>query len=157
MNNMNDTKWPFPTTMSEVITTVDKTITETIEDLKKAWPFPKGTITISEPQEEVEMTEPATLTATKKGIKFVHFDIDKKTCCTVAYRPCKPDTPGMKMLEVAVTYKHPKDQYNKKLGSMTAAGRFLNGRTICMPLRGRNNDETYWNLYHAFVVATDRQ
>ena len=147
------TKWPFPTTMSEVINKIDDTITtgkDVLSSLKEGWPFPKGAVTeISEPN------EPVTLTATKERIKFVHFDYGD-TVCTVAYRPCNFKK-GLKMLEIAVAYKHPKDQYNKKIGARTAAQRFLDGRTVCMPLRGKSNEETYWNLYHAFVVAADEQ
>jgi hypothetical protein len=148
------TKWPFPTTMSEVINKIDDTITtgkDILSSLKDDWPFPtRAKVTgIAEP------TQPITLTATQEGIKFVHFD-EGDVVCTVAYRPCNPKK-GLKMLEVAVSYKHPKDQFNRKIGARTAAERFLDGRTICVPLRGKTNFNTYWNLYHAFVVAADKQ
>jgi hypothetical protein len=137
--------WPFPTVMTEKVM-------DTINTIKDEWVFPKSKSFI---QEIAEATEPVTLTATKERIKFIHFNEDD-VVCTVAYRPCN-FTKGLKMLEVAVSYKHPKDQYNKKIGARNAAQRFLEGRTVCVPLRGKTNDETYWNLYHAFVVAADQQ
>lgn len=138
MKPMSD--WPFP--HSSQVSNILNKIQEATDNLltKKDTQLVK----IAEPN------EPPTLIATKERVKFVHFDNNNGTVCTVAYRPCN-FTPGLKMLEVAVSYKHPKDQYSRKIGARVAAERFLNGRTVCMPLRGKNNDETYWNLYHAFA------
>lgn len=132
--------------MSELVEGFKEAVTTTPKKVINSWPFPTGSSF-----EEISKPEPVTLTATKEGIKFIHFD-EKGVACTVAYRPCNP-TKGLKMLEVAVSYKHPKDQYNRKIGAQTAAQRFLDGHTVCVPLRGKSNEKTYWNLYHAFVVA----
>ena len=55
------------------------------------------------------------------------------------------------MLDLAVAYVHPKDQFNKKIGAMTAASRFLSGNYVTMPLRDKDNYVTYNNIVDAFA------
>jgi hypothetical protein len=87
------------------------------------------------------------------GVRFMHLR-GWKTSCTVAYRPLQND-PHSQVLEIAVTYKHSKDQYNRKVGSTIAAKRFLEGNTITMPIRGKTNHETLLNIRQVFLESVE--
>ena len=93
---------------------------------------------------------PLTITeeATRYGVRFMHF-MYTDAPCTVAYRPASSNK-NCKMLEIAVAYKHPNDQYCKKTGASIAAERMLAGNSIFMPLRGRDNYDTMYQLNQVF-------
>ena len=111
---------------------------------KEAWPFPTGGID--------DIVDSPTEVATRQGVRFLHLNdpCNPTVACTVAYRPVKPYRNG-KMLEIAVAYKHPRDTYIRKTGTLIAAERFLSGQTVVMPLRSRNNYTTLYNLRVTFL------
>lgn len=110
------------------------------------WPFP-----MFKPTEEYSKLTPRTSTteANSIGVRFMHLQGDTVSC-TVAYRPLVKHK-NSTMLEVAVAYKHKKDQYCRKIGAELAADRFLEGNTITMPIRGSNNTETMRNIAKIFL------
>lgn len=90
--------------------------------------------------------KPITQQATEMGIKFYH-QMWGHTRYTVAYRPVSERG---RMLEIALAYTHPKDQYCKRTGARLAAERFMDGKTVVMPLRGGSPEITYHNLASLF-------
>ncbi len=102
-----------------------------------AWPWPR-----KDPG-----AKSVTQLATEQGVKFIHVQYLQRRC-TIAYRPVKHNGT---MLDLAVAYVHPKDQFNKKIGAMTAASRFLSGNYVTMPLRDKDNYVTYNNIVDAFA------
>ena len=121
---------------------------------RNSWPFPT-----SKPDDNGTRLNLDSLTVTIKtatqeandlGVRFAHlFVAGKKGGCTVAYAPTS-DYRGSKMLDIAVAYTHPNDQYTRKVGAELAAERWLAGQAIQMPLRGRDNHQTQYNLWRAF-------
>lgn len=109
------------------------------------WPFPL--------QRLLEKTDSITEQANREGIRFMHLQGDNVSC-TVAYRPLSKNS-NSHVLELAVTYKHKNDQYNRKLGAELAAQRFLNGNTIIMPIRGRDSVETMRNISSIFLYSVE--
>lgn len=89
------------------------------------------------------------------GVRIAHLQRpENKGGCTVAYRPqLGPGTRG-RMLEVAVSYTHPNEQYVKKVGAQIASWRFLVGETICVPINARTPSQTIQNLWHMFYFST---
>lgn len=112
-------------------------VTTTWKDEDASWPWPTG----------YPESKSITQTATEQGIKFIHVQHLERRC-TIAYRPVKHNG---NMLDIAVAYVHPKDQFNKKIGAMTAASRFMSGRYVTMPLRNKDNYVTYNNIVDAFA------
>lgn len=90
--------------------------------------------------------KPITQQATEAGIKFFH-QMYGKNRYTVAYRPV---TENGKMLEIALAHVHPKDQYSKRTGARLAAERFLDGKTVIMPLHNKNTCNFYYKLATIF-------
>jgi hypothetical protein len=123
----------------------------------ESWPFP-----VSKPDPKPELIDiigdySTTEDATAVGVRFAHlFEPGRKGGCTVAYRPVS-FAKNSKMLEIALAYTHPRDQYVRKTGAELAAQRWLDGQTVTMPLRGRDNHETQYNLWRAFYNSVYSQ
>jgi len=109
------------------------------------WPFPT--------QKPTQQTTTITEQANRAGIRFMHLQ-GLTAACTVAYRPLSKNS-NSHVLELAVTYKHKNDQYNRKTGAELAAQRFLNGNTIIMPIRGRDSKETMANITRVFLFTVE--
>lgn len=84
--------------------------------------------------------------AVEEGVKFFH-QMDGENRYTIAYRPVSQRG---KMLELAVAYTHPNDQYCKRTGARLAAERFLEGKTVMMPIRSKSTLRTYYKLATLF-------
>lgn len=121
--------------------------------INSIWPWPTSLI-FPFPMIKPEQQETIGEMANKQGIRFLHLQ-GKEVSCTVAYRPVVK-YPKSKMLEISVAYKHPKDQFNKKIGCNLAAERFLNKETITLPIRGKNNAETLQNIAEIFLDSVER-
>lgn len=104
-----------------------------------------GSMALKFPTSGLEI-KPLTQQATEEGIKFFH-QMHGDARYTVAYRPI---TENGKMLEIAVAYTHPRDQYCKRTGARLAAERFLEGKTVVMPIRDKNPYKTYYKLATLF-------
>ena len=119
------------------------------------WPFPTSKpveVVEAFPNHESHMVRDTEL-ATMHGVRFSHlFEPNVKGGCTVAYKPLS-DYRGSRMLECAVAYTHPKDTYCRKVGAELAAGRWLDGKTIVVPLRGKTNHETQYNIWRMFYES----
>lgn len=110
-----------------------------------SWPWPTSM--------EEQVTTAFTAKAVDMGVKFIHFKPTDyaKHPCTIAYRPiinCKRG--NGKMVEVAVTYLHPGEQYNKKRGAEIASERFLNGMTVTLPFY---DSKDKWRFIHRMSTA----
>jgi len=116
-----------------------------------SWPFPT-----SKPDQVVYTHDPRTvpqMVAEDYGVRFVHLHLPGRPGgCTVAYAPTV-FTKNCKMLEIAVAYTHPRDNYSKKVGIQLATDRWLSGNTVVMPLRGKNVHETTNNLWNTFYYS----
>lgn len=138
------TNWTWP----------ESSYKELIAHATKAWPFPVGNF---ETEYEAAFIPSSTAVATENGIKFAHFNSTngKGVGCTVAYRHILYPEKG-KLVELAVSYKNPKDQPNKKIGNQLAAERFLAGNTIVMPIGTKDYSDFMYTLANVFFWPAKR-
>ena len=95
-----------------------------------AWPFPHGPLETST-FEEILRDHNITVT-------HIFNESRNKGGVTLAWRSCNTHR-NTRMVEVAVAYCHPDDNYVRKVGSRLAVDRFLAGNTVVVPARTGNS------------------
>ena len=94
------------------------------------------TFNIKYAEEEFDLPEP----------KICHcIDPSGKGGVTIAYRVCKPEYKGARMVEVALAYCSPSDRFNKEVGRQLALHNYYSRRTVTVPARNKNQSLS-WTL-----------
>lgn len=85
------------------------------------------------------------------GVVHVYDKTNPKGGMTVAYRKATQYKSGF-MVEVAVATCSEKDSFSKKIGTLLALGKFADGETILVPIRGLlcNDENIAFNVKYAF-------
>lgn len=97
-------------------------------------------------------------TAKELGIGIVHiYDTENpKGGLTVAYKRCSPYRSG-KMVTVAVHTCSEHDNFDRKIGTSGALGRFIEGNTIDLPiLKTWSTTNISWAVKSAFTALYER-
>lgn len=116
-----------------------------MSEYRAAWPFPVGNKPDAVHLQRAKAPAPST---TKQDfmvanrVRVVHFfdKNDPKGGVTVAYRKTSEHN-SSNMVEVAVAYCSPKDQFSKKIGTELALDYFNQGRAILVPARVSGTDD----------------
>jgi len=106
------------------------------------------------PDTFTSVAEPTALSANEaqaQGILIIHaMGYKNKGGVTIAYRKMNQHK-NCRMVEVATAYCSPQDVFSKKIGTRTAFGNFLQGKTIMVPARRKDNDnEVVYTLRNIF-------
>lgn len=91
--------------------------------------------------------------ALESDIKLVHTQGNFGGGFTFAWRRCS-EFRRDRMIEVAVTFCSPKDQFCRKIGASLTLDKFINdGYTIMVPAGSENSEEIVYNLRRMFGVV----
>ncbi len=121
-----------------------------MSEYQAVWPFPVGNKpdAVHLQRAKAPVLKTCAPNATKQDfmvanrIRVVHFfdRTDPKGGVTVAYRKTSEHN-SSNMVEVAVAYCSPKDQFSKKIGTSLALEYFEEARTILVPARVSGTDD----------------
>lgn len=88
--------------------------------------------------------------ASAQDVKLVHTqNIFKHGGFTFAWRRCS-EFRRNRMVEVAVTFCSPKDQFCRKIGALLTLDRFFSGSVIMVPAGSENSEEIVRKLRYMF-------